>query len=121
MATYKCKKPYMYGTGRRKSSVQHITFIHDRRNITIQYFIQHLFIHRFEKTGIDHFERKIIRLCFGNDSVHIAAISNYTNFDTVIASPSSPGADFRCRCVCNIIRNITSRITNTERMSLRKG
>ena len=24
MATYKCKKPYMYGTGRRKSSVARV-------------------------------------------------------------------------------------------------
>ena len=27
MATYKCKKPYMYGTGRRKSSVARVHLI----------------------------------------------------------------------------------------------
>ena len=27
MATYKCKKPYMYGTGRRKSSIARVHLI----------------------------------------------------------------------------------------------
>ena len=29
MATYKCKKPYMYGTGRRKSSVARVHIYKD--------------------------------------------------------------------------------------------
>ena len=35
MATYKCKKPYMYGTGRRKSSVARVRLVAGTGNITV--------------------------------------------------------------------------------------